>query len=184
MNHGDAAPLAAGGIIPASFLSRGACIISIKKKTLLLQSLLCLLAFMPRRRQQLPSPSIFPWPPPKSIIFRFGPVKWQNLSTAPDERVDPPAIRRRRALIPTLVSLPLFVTASAFKILFKRGGSISISFTCPRPTPYFSFISWTLRILLGISSQLIWFFGSRPRHFHRHLWGLLTTMDSISCVNI
>ena len=32
MNHGDAAPLAAGGIIPASFLSRGACIISKKKK--------------------------------------------------------------------------------------------------------------------------------------------------------
>jgi hypothetical protein len=32
VNHGDAAPLAAGGIIPASFLSRGACIISKKKK--------------------------------------------------------------------------------------------------------------------------------------------------------
>ncbi len=26
-------------------------------------------------------------PPPKSILVRFGPVKWQNLSTAPDERV-------------------------------------------------------------------------------------------------
>ena len=32
MNHGDAAPLAAGGIIPASIHSRGACIISKKKK--------------------------------------------------------------------------------------------------------------------------------------------------------
>ncbi len=27
-------------------------------------------------------------PPPKSILAQFGPVKWQNLSTAPDERVD------------------------------------------------------------------------------------------------
>jgi len=26
-------------------------------------------------------------PPPKSILVRFGPVKWQNLSTAPDELV-------------------------------------------------------------------------------------------------
>ena len=97
MNHGDAAPLAAGGIIPASFLSRGACIIS-KKKKKSLQSLFSLSAFMPRRRR-LPSPSIFPRPPPKSIIVRFGPVKGQNSSTAPDERVDPPAICRRRALL-------------------------------------------------------------------------------------
>ena len=95
MNHGDAAPLAAGGIIPASFLSRGACIISKKKKKKTLQSLL-LSAFGDRR---LPSPSIFPRPPPKSIIVRFEPVKWQNLSTAPDERVDLPAIRRRCALL-------------------------------------------------------------------------------------
>ena len=42
-----------------------------------------------------------------------------------------------QSLTPTLVSLPLFATASAFTILFKGGGSISISFTCPRPTPYF-----------------------------------------------
>jgi hypothetical protein len=27
-------------------------------------------------------------PPPKSILAQFGPVKWQNLSTAPDKRVD------------------------------------------------------------------------------------------------
>ena len=53
---------------------------------------------MPRRRR-LPSPSIFPRPPPKSIIVRFGPVKGQNSSTAPDERVAPPAICRRRALL-------------------------------------------------------------------------------------
>jgi hypothetical protein len=30
VNHGDAAPLAAGGIVPASFLSCGACFISKK----------------------------------------------------------------------------------------------------------------------------------------------------------
>jgi len=188
VNHGDAAPLAAGGIIPASFLSRGACIISKKKKTL--QSLLRLSAFMPRRRRRLPSPSIFPRPPPKSIIVRFGPVKWQNLSTAPDERVDLPAIRRRRALLLSSRSSQLSCRCLSSRLhrpsqyYLKGGGSISISFTCPRPTPYFSFISWVLRIPLGISSQLIRFLGSRPRHFHRHLWGLFTTMVPISCVNI
>ena len=185
MNHGDAAPLAAGCIIPASFLSRGACIIS-KKNKKTLQSLL-LSAFGDRR---LPSPSIFPRPPPKSIIVRFGPVKWQNLSTAPDERVDLPAIRHRRALLLSSRSSQLLCRCLSSRLhrpsqyYFKGGGSISISFTCPRPTPYFSFISWVLRIPLGISSQLIRFLGSRPRHFHRHLWGLFTAMVPISCVNI
>jgi hypothetical protein len=80
------------------FLSLTMSVYYFKKKKNPTQSLFSLSAFMPRRRR-LPSPSIFPRPPPKSIIVRFGPVKWQNLSTAPDERVDPPAIRRRRVLL-------------------------------------------------------------------------------------
>ena len=83
-------------------------------------------------------------------------------------------------LVPTLMSLPLFTTASAFEILFK-GGSISISSTCPRPTPYYIFItSWVLWIPLLISSQLTWFFRLRPGRFHRLLWDLFTKMVPIS----
>jgi hypothetical protein len=188
VNHGDAAPLAAGGIVPASFLSRGACIIS-KKKKKSLQSLFSLSAFMPRRRR-LPSPSIFPRPPPKSIIVQFGPVKGQNSSTAPDERVDPPAIRRRCALLLSSRSSQLSCRCLSSRLhrpsrYYLKGGVRSQSPSrALGQRRIFSFISWALRIPLGISSQLIWFFGSRPRHFHRHLWGLLTTMDSISCVNI
>ena len=63
-------------------------------------------------------------------------------------------------LVPTLVALPLFVTASAFKILFKEG-SISISSTCPQPPP-------------------TGFFGSRPGRFHWLMWGSFMIMVPIS----
>jgi len=192
VNHGDAAPLAAGGIIPASILSRGACIIKKKNKQtnkpynhFFVSRRLCLgdvdgcllLRFflgLPRRQLlsdlDQSSGKIYLQPLTNaSIYLRFAVVAPSSSSVAhPNSRV----VASLRDCI------------GLHNIFLRGGGLISISFTCPRPTPYFSFISWVLRIPLGISSQLIRFLGSRPRHFHRHLWGLFTTMVPISCVNI
>ncbi len=169
MNHGDAAPLAAVGIVPASFLSRGACFIS-NFFVLGIYASASTVAFS----------FIFSSASPEVNYCPIWTGQVAKSIHSPSSSRPPPL----QSLIPTLVSLPLFATASTFKILFQGGGGISISLTCPQPMPYFSFISWALRIPLGISSQLIRFFGSRPRHFHRHLWGLFTTMVPISCVKI
>ena len=127
-----------------------------------------------------PPPSRPPSPPSKTSCFAvFTPSP--HRSTA-DCRARPQLsiLLLSSPLVPTLVSLPLFATASAFKMLFK-GGSISISSTCPRPPPYFSFTSWVLRFPLPISSQLTWFFRSRgPGCFHRLMWGSFTIMVPIS----
>jgi hypothetical protein len=111
---------------------------------------------MPRRRR-LPSPSIFPRPPPKSIIVQFGPVKGQNSSTAPDERVDPPAIRRRCALLLSSRSSQLSCRCLSSRLhrpsrYYLKGGVRSQSPSrALGQRRIFSFISWALRIPLGIS---------------------------------
>ena len=71
MNHGDAAPLTVDGIIPASFLSRGARLLKKKKIASLFHRL-----FMPRRRRSVsPSPTHLPpslrHPPRRLMIHQF-----------------------------------------------------------------------------------------------------------------
>ena len=58
MNHGDAAPLSADGIVPASFFSRGARLLQKKKKKYISTLPFFLLwHFMPRRQRSVsPSP--------------------------------------------------------------------------------------------------------------------------------
>ncbi len=166
MNHGDAAPIIADGIIPASFLPHGARLLKKNNGRFLFVCLFHLGAVLGCCRAV--SPGLSGHRRSSQLI---------NFRAMPSSAI---------VAFPRLTRRQLLWRRHTQAIVFLQGtpshGRLLQTVARPR-TERHPISSWIPRILLPIISLLTGFFGTRPGHFHRLLWDSFTMMVLLSCVS-